>query len=263
MTNKIATEQQAFEIGGVGSPRTNRCVTGEVATNLGCTYPDSYTNNQLIKLDDLGKASSALNFTFQAVDEIKSGNAQDTLLSGTYNVFELPDNNGQLLWRSDDIEVCQNAVYMRENGFYSAETAFTNSTFDNQAMSYIINIALPVEGCLSAEEIATSNFEFDLITSSNLDTFHFTGVVNTARRGYDCTWQYYEKGSTIVTQEGNNFMSAPSIRIETQDGKTATVVLGRAEFEVPIENSYAVNSCFLSASMIVFGRCILKSTPIE
>lgn len=73
MTNKIATEQQAFEIGGTGSPRTNRCVTGEAATNLGCTYPDSYTSSQLIKLDDLDKADKTLKFMFNAINEIKTG----------------------------------------------------------------------------------------------------------------------------------------------------------------------------------------------
>lgn len=265
MTNKIATEQQAFEIGGAGSPRTNRCVTGEVATNLGCTYPNSYASNQLIKLDDLEGASMSLSFNFVAINEIKSGNAQDTS-NGSYNRYSLPNNSGVLLWKSDDIMMCDNIVYMGEHGWYSAETSFTDAAynaFDNQKMTYIMGIALPAEGCLSAEEIETSRFEFTIVTSSEMDTFEFTGNVNTTRGGYDCLWKYYEKGNSTPTQAGNNFMTAPSIRIDTQDGKTATVTLGRAEFEVPIENSYAVNNLSLSASMIAFTRCAITSTPIE
>lgn len=269
MTNKVATEQQAFEIGGAGSPRTNRCVTGEVAINLGCTYPDSYTSSQLIKLDDLDKADKTLKFMFNAINEIKTGRAQDTLPTGKYNTFTIPgNNNGQLLYKTDDIIMHEDIIYMKENGGYYAETAFSDSAaaiFDSQSMNYQIGITLPEDNkYFSANEIKSSRFEFTLVPSSRMDTFEVTGQVNLVRGTYECTWKYYEEGNSSPTQTGTYFGN-PIVNITSHgNGEIGTVNLGRgAVFEVPIENSYALSYLSLNASVVVFARCTLISQPLS
>lgn len=269
MTNKVATEQQAFEIGGAGSPRTNRCVTGEVAINLGCTYPDSYTSSQLIKLDDLDKADKTLKFMFNAVNEIKTGRAQDTLPTGKYNTFTIPgNNNGQLLYKTDDIIMHEDIIYMKENGGYYAEAAFSDSAaaiFDSQFMNYQISITLPKDNkYFSANEIKSSRFKFTLVPSSRMDTFEVTGQFNLVRSTYECTWKYYEEGNSSPTQTGTYF-GKPLVNIVSYgNGEIGTVNLSRGTvFEVPIENSYALSHLSLNARVAAFARCTLISQPLS
>lgn len=57
---KIATEQKAYEIGGKGTPVTNKMVTRVRAEALGCTVPLSATENQLVPESGLTKVRTSL-----------------------------------------------------------------------------------------------------------------------------------------------------------------------------------------------------------
>ena len=50
---KIATEQEAYNIGGSGSYTTNKCCTKSRAEELGCNVSGSYTSSRLVQLEDL------------------------------------------------------------------------------------------------------------------------------------------------------------------------------------------------------------------
>ena len=50
---KIATENEAYEIGGSGTPVTNKCCTKSKAEEFGCLVEGDYSNNQLVQLSDL------------------------------------------------------------------------------------------------------------------------------------------------------------------------------------------------------------------
>ena len=53
---KIATEQEAYNIGKLGTPVTNRCCTKSRAQALGCIVSGSYRNyNQLVQQSDLSE----------------------------------------------------------------------------------------------------------------------------------------------------------------------------------------------------------------
>lgn len=57
--SKIATEQEAYNIGGKGTPITNKCVTQDRAINtFNCQVAGSYRDDQLVQLADLSKAES-------------------------------------------------------------------------------------------------------------------------------------------------------------------------------------------------------------
>lgn len=53
---KIATEQEARNIGGKGTATNNKCATKSKAQALGCNVKGSYKDNQLVQLNDLSKA---------------------------------------------------------------------------------------------------------------------------------------------------------------------------------------------------------------
>ena len=55
---KIATEQEAYSIGKVGTPVTNKCCTKARAEALGCAVSGSYQNNQLVQTDNVSKKPS-------------------------------------------------------------------------------------------------------------------------------------------------------------------------------------------------------------
>lgn len=57
---KIATEQKAYEVGGKGTPVTNKMVTKVRAEALGCTVSISAAENQLIPESGLTKARTSL-----------------------------------------------------------------------------------------------------------------------------------------------------------------------------------------------------------
>lgn len=52
---KIATEQEAYNIGGQSNPTQNKCCTKARAEDLGCKVSDNYEDNQLVQLNDLSK----------------------------------------------------------------------------------------------------------------------------------------------------------------------------------------------------------------
>lgn len=52
---KIATETEAYNIGKIGSPVTNKCCTKSRAEALGCAVSGSYVTNRLVQKDDLSR----------------------------------------------------------------------------------------------------------------------------------------------------------------------------------------------------------------
>lgn len=65
--SKIATEQEAYNIGGSGSPVDKKMCTKARAIALGCTVNGSYANNQLVQLADL-ESSKYKPLTFVYLD---------------------------------------------------------------------------------------------------------------------------------------------------------------------------------------------------
>ena len=59
---KIATEQEAYSIGKVGTPVTNKCCTKARAEALGCAVSGSYTSNKLVQKTDLSQAKVSYKF---------------------------------------------------------------------------------------------------------------------------------------------------------------------------------------------------------
>ena len=56
MANIIATERQAYIIGGIGGAYTSNLATTKVrAQALGCNIRGTYADNQLVNLKDLAK----------------------------------------------------------------------------------------------------------------------------------------------------------------------------------------------------------------
>lgn len=53
---KIATEQEAYSIGNVGTPMGNKCCTKARAEALGCKVSGTYLTNQLVQKEHLSKA---------------------------------------------------------------------------------------------------------------------------------------------------------------------------------------------------------------
>ena len=60
---KIATEQEAYNIGGVkdGLFVANKCCTKERAEIMGCDVNGEYEDNQLVQLEDLTKHVNYVN----------------------------------------------------------------------------------------------------------------------------------------------------------------------------------------------------------
>lgn len=58
---KIATEQEAYNIGKKGTPTYRKCCTKTRAEALGCEVSNGYKSNQLVQLTSLSK--SAVTFT--------------------------------------------------------------------------------------------------------------------------------------------------------------------------------------------------------
>lgn len=54
---KIATEQEAYNIGKKGTPQSNKCCTKSRASDLGCQVKGNYSNSQLVQVSDLSKSS--------------------------------------------------------------------------------------------------------------------------------------------------------------------------------------------------------------
>lgn len=52
---KIATEQEAYNIGKLGTPVTNKCCTKSRAEMLGCSVSGTYRNYQLVQQSDLSE----------------------------------------------------------------------------------------------------------------------------------------------------------------------------------------------------------------
>lgn len=53
---KIATEQEAYNVGKLGTPVTNKCCTNSRAQELGCIVSGNYRNyNQLVQQSDLSE----------------------------------------------------------------------------------------------------------------------------------------------------------------------------------------------------------------
>lgn len=63
--SKIATEQEAYNIGRTGTPVSNKCCTKVRAEALGCTINGSYSSNQLVKLNDLYRQSYRVSFSIR------------------------------------------------------------------------------------------------------------------------------------------------------------------------------------------------------
>lgn len=62
---KIATEQEAYNIGKLGTPVTNKCCTKSRAEMLGCRVSGTYRNYQLVQQSDLfegGPTVTILNY---------------------------------------------------------------------------------------------------------------------------------------------------------------------------------------------------------
>lgn len=89
---KIATEQKAYEVGGKGTPVTNKMVTKVRAEALGCTVSISATGNQLVPESGLAKARTSLGELI-----IGSGSLSINREGGTWNYkfnwsFPLPES---------------------------------------------------------------------------------------------------------------------------------------------------------------------------
>ena len=137
--SKIATEQEAYNIGKLGTPVTNKCCTKERAEELGCKVNGSYSSNQLVQLSDLTKnlpeyniyigSSNALNYMVSNKESSWSQNFQntDTILMADiygYDFSEGTLSDGVVL--KDDGELALNVSFDSDT-----ESAFTtNGKFD-------------------------------------------------------------------------------------------------------------------------------------
>ena len=61
---KIATEQEAYNIGKKGTPITNKCCTKTRAEALGCKVDGDYVSNQLVQKEHLSQAVSYTSYAF-------------------------------------------------------------------------------------------------------------------------------------------------------------------------------------------------------
>ena len=84
---KIATEQEAYNIGNSGSPVTNKGCTKSRAEALGCDVSGNYANNQLVQLSDLSRLSYRVSFSISNAST--SDDSVHMLTNGTPN--KLPD----------------------------------------------------------------------------------------------------------------------------------------------------------------------------
>ena len=57
---KIATEQEAYNIGRKGTPTSKKCCTKSRAEALGCEVSNGYKSNQLVQLTSLSKSTVTL-----------------------------------------------------------------------------------------------------------------------------------------------------------------------------------------------------------
>lgn len=78
--SKIATEQEAYNIGKTGTPVSNKCCTKARAEALGCTIIDRYSSNQLVKLNDLNRQVYRVSFLIRNVST--SDNSVHCLTNG-------------------------------------------------------------------------------------------------------------------------------------------------------------------------------------
>lgn len=65
---KIATETEAYNIGKIGSPVTNKCCTKSRAEALGCAVSGSYVTNRLVQKDDLSRKIISYIATFTLIN---------------------------------------------------------------------------------------------------------------------------------------------------------------------------------------------------
>lgn len=69
---KIATEQEAYNIGKQGTPHGNKCCTKARVETLGCKVSESYASNQLVQLEDLSPAGVILELGLEANTSLPS-----------------------------------------------------------------------------------------------------------------------------------------------------------------------------------------------
>lgn len=60
---KIATEQEAYDIGKQGTPNGNKCCTKSRAEALGCTVKDDIPSNKLVQISDILKTEYIDDYT--------------------------------------------------------------------------------------------------------------------------------------------------------------------------------------------------------
>lgn len=83
---EIATEQETYNIGRVGTPTPNECCTKMRAEVLGCNVSGSYSTNQLVQYEDLSPIISEV--------EIELFNEPDGYTScGGYAIFGTLDGS--------------------------------------------------------------------------------------------------------------------------------------------------------------------------
>lgn len=134
---KIATEQEAYNIGGIGTPTKEKCCTKTRAEALGCKVSGSYTNNQLVQLQDLSKAYSVYgigiyisitldNATFNNDNHYASGTLKISCGDTYYATYTFPTTK----WNS----LSNNKTMYHENmgGYkiYAPSSGFVEAKFE-------------------------------------------------------------------------------------------------------------------------------------
>ena len=97
---KIATEQEAHDIGGSGTPVSNKCCTSQRARELGCKVSGMYTINQLVQVEDLSVQAITVAFSgfLPSGRSIKISGGLEYVYTLPANVRVRPGDELQVVW---------------------------------------------------------------------------------------------------------------------------------------------------------------------
>lgn len=111
---KIATEQEAYDIGKQGTPNGNKCCTKSRAEVLGCMINGSYSNNQLVQLEHLSPQPQGYKVRMRlSITDTTQGRLQTGIYIPSVTLL-FADGTGSGQFNTNDI----NNTFARTNGIY-------------------------------------------------------------------------------------------------------------------------------------------------
>lgn len=134
---KIATEQEAYGIGQIGTPETNRLATKARAVDLGCTVIGDYEFNKCVQYEDLKNVVIPLELNY--VNLIENGD-----LTGLTEFSTGEDKS----WAIDEVSITSGEIYFYTYGFCSSSW---NMNFYTEDKAYYNNPSSKGQLALIAE----------------------------------------------------------------------------------------------------------------